>query len=137
MAREHLFRGQRIDTGEWVYGSLIDAPESKFILTEATESKDKVHFVYFKVISESIGQFTSRPDKNSIKIFEGDVGYLEGSESLMVVEWSEQGCYKIQSPKNKMHGLLFCDFESSEFEIIGNIHENMEVLDDAIQKRGI
>ncbi len=54
--------------------------------------------------------------------------YLKGGKILMVVEWTEQGCYKIQSPENKTHGLLFCDFDSSEFEVAGNVFENPELI---------
>ena len=135
MAREILFRGFSKELNQWVQGDLCTGlGVAKHIMPEcycgeaiAPEYKKVMFGGWIKVESESVGQFTGKTDKNDVKIFEGDCGHLKGGKTLMVVEWTEQGCYKVQSPKNKMHGLLFCDFESNEFEIIGNVFENPEL----------
>lgn len=70
-------------------------------------------------------------DKNMVEIYEDDLGYVSFSKYLMRVIDTGGGCYKAQSIKHKNHGLLFCDFDSNEFEVVGNVYENPELLEGA------
>lgn len=74
--REILFRGKRVDNGEWVYGSLLKQA-GEYI------SKDEVAPIECwicgmrgenaLIASETIGQYTGLKDLHSARIFEGDI----------------------------------------------------------------
>lgn len=133
--REILFRGQRIDNGEWVYGSLITAIVSKknksintFIkLQDAVETNLET----FVVKPESIGQFTGLLDKNKNKIFEGDLCRCEfGLTGIFkkAIVYYESACFYVDD-KDPSGNLTLSYFHknSKEIEIIGNIHEKSKV----------
>lgn len=67
--REILFRGKRVDNGEWVCGYLYRLSERLNPFIMLVNSNAESH----EVILETVGQFTGLCDKNSTKIFEGDV----------------------------------------------------------------
>lgn len=124
--REIKFRGQRMDTNEWAYGSLlISEPEGKLEpLHYFICSIDKgMH----RVKPDTIGQYTGLKDSALAEIYEGDI--LECTLGWKyVVEWEEdtgrfigftienerKTCYVGREPKSKM---------------IGNIFENPELLE--------
>lgn len=74
--RKYLFRGQRVDNKEWVYGAYL--PISKTICTEKTYPNSTEYMDVF-VIPESVGQYTEMnefvmTDKSiNQPLFEGDI----------------------------------------------------------------
>lgn len=121
--REILFRGKaanRIDgreyrtkykNGDWVYGLITDV-ENYAGFSEMTNT-DGVSGI--EVDKSTVGQFTGLTDKNGNKIFEGDI--MRNANN--VVEFCNDGfCINGDSP------LAFW----TNTEIIGNIHDNPELL---------
>ena len=134
--REILFRGKRIDNGEWVEGYYAAEPYTKntynygYILENEKDLYAKK--AYF-VDSRTVGQYTGLTDKNGKKIFEGDVvKYKSGSTVLFhtVVFERRNGCayFGIVVGENETWGFNN-SFPSTLFEIAGNIHDNPELLE--------
>ena len=138
--REILFRGKRIDNDEWVYGSFcMDALEQKnglcgvdgFIrLYDFDMGKSQTH----QVDRETVGQYTGLTDKNGKKIFEGDI--LNNDKMKGVVFYSEKSACFMLRWKNfsKVRKDFFKECKMADFalfvctEVIGNIHDNPELL---------
>jgi len=82
MTNEILFRGKRIDTGEWVEGTvefhLIDGDLTKkdkkaFITFEEMDSIGKVYRFTFEVDPKTVGQYTNMWDGFGNGIYAGDI----------------------------------------------------------------
>lgn len=140
--REILFRGKRIDNDEWVYGSFcMDAIEQKngpcgldgFIRLYDFD-KDKTQM--YEVDRETIGQFTGLTDKNGKRIFEGDIvrfseRRLSGVDISVVeqVAFEEGGFCTHSYFLNNWLRIGNTNLEG--IEIIGNIHDNPQLLEDS------
>lgn len=133
--REVLFRGKRITDGKWVYGSFcMDALEQKnglcgvdgFIrLYDHIEGKMQM----YEVDRETVCQYTGLTDKNGSKIFEGDIVRYGETVHEVVFEQRNGTAYfgLVYSP---LETLPFGHYQDlKQIEIIGNIHENPELLE--------
>lgn len=130
MNDKNLYRGKRVDNGEWVDGDLIHRQIWGRALAIIRISDDGFeHYEEYEVIPESVGQFTGLTGKNGNKIFEGDiVKVTTGIEGYKSTYHSA-----IQEVKyNAESGIaVFLPFDNSdmvEVEVIGNIYDNPELL---------
>ena len=143
--REILFRGKRLDDGEWVHGFLTVADSetpNQFVIDYLIPRMSC--YGQTEVDPETVGQYTGLLDKNGKRIFEGDMlKPFDDEIDKMVVEfhhgafmlclygergymgeggWVEEGNY----------GVFECEPLSSygdDIEVIGNIHDNPELLE--------
>jgi hypothetical protein len=81
--REILFRGKRVDNGEWVEGDLMhDFDNIPSSIRDCCGSNP--------VIPSSVSEFTSLYDKNGEKIFEGDI--VKNIDGAFLVCWDKEKC---------------------------------------------
>lgn len=142
--REILFRGKRLDNGEWVEGFLVQAIGGGFWI----DCYHTAHMptIYF-VDPTTVGQYTGMTDKNGVDIFEGDIirtHYANAHKAdfvEQVVFHNGRFCALFQFPENgKMwsglaDGISHLPQERMAYmewcEVIGNIHDNPELLGEA------
>lgn len=132
--REILFRGKRLDNGEWVYGSFcMDALEQfnglcgvdGFIrLYDKTKRKMQTH----EVERETVGQYTGLNDKNGKKIFEGDIWNCKGCIGLIIWCKEESRFEAVYEIDGMRFENAVSDIRANTVEVIGNIHDNPELL---------
>ena len=135
--REILFRGKLVDNGKWVEGLLMFKTEIRVFTThkwyDEGEEGEYDTTEDLRVVPETVGQYTGLKDKNGKKIFEGDIveftdKYTRKKGRAEIVfeafKWKYSGCYYGGNPIV----WLCIDDGSIEFEIIGNIHDNPELL---------
>jgi uncharacterized phage protein (TIGR01671 family) len=154
--REIKFRGLRVNSTEWVYGSLVnnlwnysemsDFPQGTPVCeiitgkyegdcwTDVVEHEDGA---IVTVIPNSVGQFTGLKDKNGREIYEND----------LILDALTKVVYNIKIGFCKKHGFVGVYGESvniegrvtpiagdyggdnnSQIEVIGNIYQNPELL---------
>ena len=130
--REILFRGKRTDNGKWVYGLLCRVGDTYANIVEKSTE------VMCTVLTNTIGQSTGLTDKNGKKIFEGDIIHLEYSQVFFGGEYFgeytaevsyKEGCFITDGINNGDEiETPLSGFDNDEVEIIGNIHDNPELL---------
>lgn len=116
------FKGKSIKTGEWLYGSHLYILDRDFIYIDVSNGI----FLENEVDTKTVGQFTGLHDKNGREIYEGDI--LKGAwDTIFQVFYDD--CYLGFRAKEKGGRENCIDYYGLDrIEIIGNIHDNHELL---------
>ena len=150
MEDRYLFKAKRTDNGVWVTGSLITCEDGTCkIVTSCLEGKanEPILVCAYDVDRDTICQCTGLKDKNGKLIWENDIldGFTypymsEGVHNYYVeVCWcnnvSSFCIYTQKYPEAKVAGIsagnteLMADWNSNDWEVIGNIFDNPELLE--------
>ena len=137
--REILFRGKRLDNGEWVAGWFVrlHSGESKSnrIYTGYAEKDCGEYFPdWFEVDPATVGQYTGLTGRAGQKIFEGDIMRFSAYGYDYVGEVTfENGSFCIACKPPRSSTKPYCDFAIDRYgaEKIGNRWDNPELLEEA------
>ena len=130
--RKILFKGKRVDNGDWIEGIPIKTHIGTFIVFEENPHYC-IQYGYMeidglcKVDENTVCQYTGLTDKNGKKIWDGDIVRSDDGK-VGQVQWFEEHCaFMIWNiTDNKVHFLFDNDF--SKIEVIGNIFDNPDLL---------
>ena len=154
--REILFRGKRVDNVEWIEGYIVKLGRESFSDPERYGICNKAiplggsgvcyNLKIDEVIPETVGQYTGLTDRNGKPIFEGDI-IKSGSYEFLVSHGKCGGCANTDNygyigfhlePANeetKLHmgyglrdDIYYYTGYYAEAEVMGNIHDNPELL---------
>lgn len=129
--REILFKAKREDNGEWVFGNLIHRTKyysentNNYFIMKIGEFDYDHYSEYYKVIPETISQYTGFKDKNGNKIFENDIVNVNKGHIDYVV--FRCGCFCMARQA------MFYEFtyqNENRIEVIGNVFDNKELLEE-------
>ena len=141
--REILFRGKRVENGEWVYGNLIedkwgdDNGNTIYALLQDRVAPDIAElWTPVRVIPETVGQFTGLYDNKGTRIFEGDIVryrpeyWCEPLQSVVEYcadKWNYPA-FDLKDHDYEANGLQ-CANEEGCCEVIGTVYDNSELLE--------
>ena len=135
--REILFRGKRLDDGEWVDGYLYITHNGEHEISIYNDEVNIERWTH-EVDPSTVGQYTGLKDKNGKRIFEGDILHIAKIADGIVVYYQPPLDYPVNVVVKWdlcawMREKLFDDNRYITFpdawchyecEVIGNIHDN-------------
>ena len=141
--REILFRGKRIQGGDWVEGYFFKSDINKraresgkatLIFTPDCDTFITVPECHnsFMVVSDTVGQYTGLKDKNGKRIFEGDVAkVLQGKDKDIAYVGFENGAFMLYPKTGNIYERTLWEYWYNDWdvEVIGNITDNPELLE--------
>lgn len=137
LKRGILFRAKRLpgllgplpDPKEWMYGYIqVEKTREDDIDTLTWMHEQEAPFKRYAAKPWTVGQYTGKRDKNEAMIYEGDIVKVCGAEETVhEVQWDDD--WSGFCLYSKEFGCTAIPPDTSKIEIIGNIHDNPELLE--------
>lgn len=122
--REILFRGKRVDNGEWVEGGIVCTDHGSVYIIETASYELSAVTLPHLVDPKTVGQFTGDRTRCGTRIFEGDILYHRGMRDYYVI--FENSAFKMISmdrvQRNNWRRHPLHDVADG-YEVMGNIHD--------------
>lgn len=146
---EILFKAKRVDNGEWVEGYVVKRVhnEGEFLGGKIKWEMIKADYIFpeiedccYKIIPETLCQFTGLRDKHGKRIWENDIVRELGYKPQVAVVKFGNGYYdsgiypfvgwyyQYPNDENVDGQALYERVAREDFEVIGNIFDNPELL---------
>ena len=128
--REILFKAKCKDTGEWMEGFPVRIYDYGGLVWEMHPFETNFNISRY-VIPSTISQFTGLKDKNGKKIFEGDIVIIRNCKEHPVLVSFVDFSWQCIIPNNNayIHYRHRLEDNITKYEVIGNIHDNPELLE--------
>lgn len=134
--REIKFRGKRKDNGKWIEGYLFMIIGKAYILRGVSVVSDgsEPKPIEYEVIPETVGQFTELLDRDSKKIFEGDIltakswGGWQSPDDRYVLYSDGQFKLFYKDCKYTLSGFQISKNNTGKYRVVGNIYDNPELI---------
>ena len=148
--RNRIYRAKRIDNNKWVKGFYVERSQTIYCfktdyLAHPDNTKGYILFDHttdwglpnehfnVEVYIDTVGQCSGKLDKNNRELFEGDIVKVNSmfapcDNNVFVVEWSSAWAGFVLG--NSFTVYSFDTIDADDVEIIGNIHDNPDLLND-------
>ena len=136
--REIKLRGFSKSLNSFIYGAFIDASDANCLNLSAFFRRE----LNGDIDAETIMQFTGLHDKNGVEIYEGDVVKTwhdddisyDDNDNEIVVEYittvvRDFNIIEVHNCEWDIWTLQFASEAGHNFEVIGNIYENSDLLE--------
>lgn len=130
--RDIEFRGKQTDNGEWVYGVPTKDGRGEMVMVEnifECEEYNRRGANCLYVDENTVGQCIGLKDRNGINIFEGDIVKRVWLGKMCIYQIDYENGLASFIGRAGMKFTTF-DYDSEEFEVIGNIYDSPELLGD-------
>lgn len=145
MNRTTKYRGRCANTGEWIYGDLIhDCNGKTFISVTGYSALGTGFNCKYSVDPDTVGQFTGLHDKNGREIYEGDIVWEYITSQIVCsrvvryynaafiadsfIKGGETSAQNYGYVHERYQTLKYFVDTNIKLEVIGNIHDNPELL---------
>lgn len=135
---KNKFRAKIKENNEWVFGVPIQKINDFYIVEDLffCDEYDCIGSCSYKVFENTIGQNSTVKDKNGVEMYEGDIAYG-------AAHWLERFKPAVVTFRNGSFGLLwhrgdieefnpFTSLCNVEYEVVGNIYDNPELMEERI-----
>lgn len=138
--REHLYKAKRVNWRElpkeewWVEGAILQSDTETRIVTSfasSGENDDAIMAASYLVDPETVCEYAGLNDKNG-KRFEGYIFQVSDGDFIQryVITWNEDSLeWSAECIGNPDGTLPLSEFRVGEIEVIGNIFDNLELLE--------